>query len=74
MLLLAGVEYVTGSESIAQTGELHALQGEADPQDMQAFTYCFAVDHLEGEDWTISRRFSMISGGSIRRISGRISN
>ncbi|MGN7383795.1 FAD-dependent oxidoreductase [Paenibacillus sp. SAFN-117] len=55
VLPLAGVEYVTGSESVSQTGEPHALEGEADPQDMQAFTYCFLVDHLEGEDFTIPK-------------------
>lgn len=51
----AGVEYVTGSESIAETGEPHALAGEADPTDMQAVTWCFAVDHIEGEDFTIAK-------------------
>ncbi|MGZ9583337.1 FAD-dependent oxidoreductase [Paenibacillus marinisediminis] len=55
LLPLAGVEYVTGSESKAQTGEPHALDGEADPQDMQAFTYCFAMDYIEGEDHTIEK-------------------
>ncbi|GIP37772.1 FAD-dependent oxidoreductase [Paenibacillus sp. J31TS4] len=55
VLPLAGIEYVTGSESVAQTGEPHALPGEADPTDMQAITWCFAVDHLEGEDFTIAK-------------------
>lgn len=49
----AGVEYVTGSESREETGEPHALSGAADPMDMQGFTFCFAVDYLEGEDHTI---------------------
>ncbi len=55
LLPLAGAEYVTGAESANQTGEPHALAGKPDPQDMQAITWCFAVDHLEGEDHTIAR-------------------
>jgi hypothetical protein len=54
LLPLAGVEYVTGSESSEETGEPHAPE-EADPLDMQAITRCFAVDHLPGEDHTIDR-------------------
>ncbi|MDF2661292.1 MAG: dependent oxidoreductase [Paenibacillus sp.] len=55
MLPLAGVEYVTGAESSRDTGEPHALQGDPDPTEMQAITYCFAMDHKEGEDHTIDR-------------------
>ena len=55
LLPLAGVDYVTGAESKAETGEPHALDGEADPMDMQAITHCFAVDYLEGEDHTIEK-------------------
>ncbi|WNQ12744.1 FAD-dependent oxidoreductase [Paenibacillus aurantius] len=55
VLPLAGVEYVTGSESIKETGEPHALEGDADPMDMQAFTHCFAMDYIEGEDFTIPK-------------------
>jgi hypothetical protein len=55
LLPLTGTEYVTGAESAAQTGEPHALPGEADPMDMQAITYCFAMDYLEGEDHTIPK-------------------
>jgi len=55
LLPLAGAEYVTGSESAAETGEPHALEGAARPDDMQAITYCFAVDYLEGEDHTIDK-------------------
>ncbi len=55
VLPLAGVEYVTGAESKSQTGEPHAVEGEALPQDMQGFTYCFAMDYIEGEDHTIER-------------------
>ncbi|MGG1517088.1 FAD-dependent oxidoreductase [Paenibacillus oryzisoli] len=55
VLPLAGAEYVTGAESKAQTGEPSALEAGAEPQDMQGFTYCFAMDYLEGEDHTIPR-------------------
>lgn len=55
VLPLAEVEYVTGSESQSQTEEPHALEGDADPLDMQAVTHCFAVDYLEGEDYTIAK-------------------
>ncbi|MCM3270246.1 FAD-dependent oxidoreductase [Paenibacillus elgii] len=55
VLPLAGVEYVTGAESRSQTGEPHALDGAADPLDMQGFTYCFAMDYLPGEDHTIAK-------------------
>lgn len=55
VLPLAGVEYVTGAESRQETGEPNAVDGEALPQDMQGFTYCFAMDYLEGEDHTIAK-------------------
>lgn len=55
LLALSGTEYVTGSESIKETGELHALPGDSDPLDMQAITWCYALDYLEGEDHTIEK-------------------
>ncbi|HUC94068.1 MAG TPA: FAD-dependent oxidoreductase [Paenibacillus sp.] len=55
LLPLSGAEYVTGAESVRDTGEPHALEGEADPMDMQAITWCYAVDHLEGENHTIEK-------------------
>lgn len=55
VLPLAGIDYVTGAESVEQTGEPHALQGKADPLDMQAVTHCFAMDYIENEDHTIER-------------------
>ncbi|KHF36517.1 putative FAD-binding dehydrogenase [Paenibacillus sp. P1XP2] len=55
LLPLAGIDYVTGAESRLETGEPHALEGAADPMDMQAVTHCFAVDYLEGEDHTIDK-------------------
>lgn len=54
VLPLAGVEYVIGTESHSETGEAHAPK-DADPYNMQAFTYCFAIDHIEGENHTIEK-------------------
>ncbi|HXF62672.1 MAG TPA: FAD-dependent oxidoreductase [Caldilineaceae bacterium] len=55
LLELAQVEHVIGAESQAQTGEPHALAGEANPLDQQAVTWCFAMDYLPGEDHTIEK-------------------
>jgi hypothetical protein len=54
VLPLSGTEYVTGAESRDETGEPHAPE-EADPLDMQAITYCFAMDYLPGENYTIQK-------------------
>ena len=45
LLPLTGTEYVTGTESQAQTGELHAPE-RADPTNQQAFTMCMAMDYV----------------------------
>lgn len=55
LLELGGVEHVIGAESRQDTGELHALDGPAEPLDQQSFTWCFALDYLPGQDHTISR-------------------
>ena len=54
LLPLTRTEYVIGFESRAQTRELHAPE-KAQPQNMQAFTVCFAMDYVAGEDHTIDR-------------------
>ena len=54
LLPLTGTEHVTGFESRTETGEPSAPD-QAQPENVQALTYCFAVDHLEGEDHTIPR-------------------
>src|SRR3974390_842420 len=54
LLPLTKTNYVTGAESQKETGEPHA-PGEADPKNMQAFTCCFAMDYLPGEDHTINK-------------------
>ncbi|HEV3259940.1 MAG TPA: FAD-dependent oxidoreductase [Gemmataceae bacterium] len=54
LLPLTKTEHVTGSESHKQTGEPHApAAARADNQ--QAFTCCFAVDYLDGEDHNIDK-------------------
>lgn len=54
LLPLAGVEFVTGSESAAETGEPSASP-TALPQVMQGFTHLIAVDYQPGEDHTVAR-------------------
>ncbi len=54
LLPLTKTEFVTGSEARSATSELHA--GEtANADNQQAFTMCFAVDYLRGENHTIDR-------------------
>lgn len=54
LLELAQVEHVLGAESSAETGEPHASE-QANPQDHQAITVCFAMDYLPNEDHTIDK-------------------
>jgi len=54
LLPLTGTAFVTGTESRKETDELHAPE-KADPENNQAFTVCFAVDYLQGEDHTIEK-------------------
>ncbi len=54
LLPLTKTEFVTGFESRKQTGEPHAPE-TAQPANIQAFTVCFALDHIPGEDHTIDR-------------------
>jgi hypothetical protein len=51
---LAGVEFVTGFEAKAETGELHGAE-RAQPENQQSFTCCFAMDFVPGADHTIDR-------------------
>ncbi|MFC7738973.1 FAD-dependent oxidoreductase [Roseomonas sp. GCM10028921] len=55
LLPLAGVEHVLGAESRADTGELHAVDGPANPLDQQALTWCMALSHYPGEDHRIDK-------------------
>ncbi|NUT07300.1 MAG: FAD-dependent oxidoreductase [Hamadaea sp.] len=54
LLPMAGVEHVTGFESREETGEPSA-PAVAQPANMQAFSWVFAVEHRAGEDHTIDR-------------------
>ncbi len=54
LLPLTGTEFVTGTESKKDTGELHAPE-KANPENNQSFTVCFAMDYIEGEDHTIEK-------------------
>lgn len=50
LLPLTGTEFIVGTESSDTTEELHAPK-IADPNNQQAFTTCFAMDYIEGEDF-----------------------
>jgi FAD dependent oxidoreductase len=55
LLHLGNIEYVIGAESQNETGELHALEGEANPLDQQSITWCFAIDYIPGGNFTIPK-------------------
>ena len=52
LLPITGTEYVAGAE--ANTGELHASPRPG-PRNMQAPTWCFAMEYRPGEDHTINK-------------------
>lgn len=54
LLPLARIPYVTGFESKKDTGEPSAPE-VAQPDNSQAVSICFAVDHIEGQDNTIPK-------------------
>jgi hypothetical protein len=54
LLPLTGTSFVTGSESRNETKELHAPE-IANRENNQAFTSCFAIDYIPGEDHTIEK-------------------
>ena len=54
LIEMAGVEYVSGAESQAQTGELHAST-EADAENVQALTWCFAMGYDPDGEHVIDR-------------------
>lgn len=54
LLPLTGAEYVTGAEAQSQTGEPSA-PAQAQPQNVQAFSMCFAMEFREGESHVIER-------------------
>lgn len=59
LLPLVKVDFVTGAESqqdqATSDKELHALTGPAQPLDQQAVNWCFPLEYLPGEDFTIDK-------------------
>ncbi|HEV2694589.1 MAG TPA: FAD-dependent oxidoreductase [Verrucomicrobiae bacterium] len=54
LLPLTKTEYAIGAEAKSETGELHA-KDTAQPDNLQGFTMCFAMDYLAGEDHTLPK-------------------
>jgi len=54
LLPLTGTAFVTGTESRRETSELHAPE-KGNPDNNQAFTMCFAIDYLPGENHVIEK-------------------
>jgi hypothetical protein len=54
LLPLTGAEYVAGTESKNETNEIHAPE-KNNPDNVQAFTTCFAMDYVPGENHTIEK-------------------
>ncbi len=55
LLPMTGTEYVTGAESQAQTGELHALTGDANPEQVQSFTWCALLGYAPNHPHPIEK-------------------
>lgn len=55
LLPLTGTGHHMGAEGRAVHGELHAREDGSDEHDVQAVSWCFALEHRPGEDHTISR-------------------
>jgi len=54
VLPMSGAEYVIGAESKHDTHEPQALE-KAEPDDIQSFTHVFALDFIDGGDFTIKK-------------------
>ena len=54
LLPLTKTEYAIGAEAKSETGEAHAKE-KAEPDNLQGFTMCFAMDYLAGEDHTLDK-------------------
>lgn len=55
LLPMTGTEYVVGAESKAETGEPNALDGPAEPDNVQGITWCAALSYDPNADHTIDR-------------------
>lgn len=47
LLAMAKVEYVSGAESKSETGEPNAVDGPAEPDNVQGLTWCFALQETK---------------------------
>jgi hypothetical protein len=54
VLPVTGTEFVTGTEAKSETNELHAPE-KANPDNVQAFTVCFAIDYQPDENHVIDK-------------------
>lgn len=54
LLPLTKTEYAIGAEAGSETGEPHA-KAQAEPDNLQGFTFCFAMDYLAAEDHTLDQ-------------------
>ena len=55
LLPMTGTEYVSGAESQAETHEPNAVEGPAQPDNVQGLTWCFAMGMEEGVDHRIEK-------------------
>jgi len=55
LLPLCGAEYMVGAESRRETGEPHALDGDAEEDNVQGLTWCAALELWPDGDFTIER-------------------
>ena len=55
LIAAANLDWVIGAESREETAEPHALEGQAEPEAIQAITWCAALEHRPGEDHRIDR-------------------
>lgn len=53
LLPMTGTEFVVGAESKTETNEPNALEGAAEPDNIQSFTWCAVIGYDEGGDHTI---------------------
>lgn len=55
LLPMTGTEYHIGAEGRDVFNEMHGRDGKSDPNDQQAISWCFALEHHAGENHTISK-------------------
>ncbi len=55
LLPMTGTEYVVGAEPKSETGEPNAVDGAAQPDNVQGITWVFAMAHEEGADHVIDK-------------------